>query len=42
LSHDLGVHCNTLKAWRNGSREPNYQHRQAIATLWQEKCGGAR
>ena len=42
LSHDLGVHCNTLKAWRNGSREPNYQHRQAIAKLWQEKCGGAR
>ena len=42
LGHDLGVHVNTLKSWRNGSREPNYQHRQAIAALWQEKCGVAR
>lgn len=37
LAVALGVHMQSLKLWRSGAREPTYEHRQAIAALWQKE-----
>ena len=37
LAKDLGVHPQTLKAWRAG-RLPSFKHRRALRALWEKHC----
>jgi hypothetical protein len=39
LARDLGVAPLTVKNWRKGTL-PSYEHRQALAALWQQHEGG--
>ena len=39
LASHLGVHPQTLKAWRAG-RVPSFAHRKALRELWEKHVGG--
>lgn len=40
LAQEIGVTTLSVEMWRNGKRNPSYQHRKRIAELHAEHCGG--
>ena len=42
LAQAVGVTTLSVEMWRNGKRNPSWKHRQKIAALHAEHCGGAR
>jgi len=38
LAAEIGVTTLSVEMWRNGKRNPSYQHRQKIEALWRKTC----
>jgi len=36
LAHEIGVTTLSVEMWRNGKRNPSYQHRQKIESLYKQ------